>query len=382
MRELAAQRGMLPAALAVPAVSDAQIAQVAALGADGQLWAEGLQLYATSCTTCHGANGEGSALAVPLNTPEVRAKDAATLTRTITEGVPGTMMAPWGKTLEQPEIDALVALLQHWDQLAAAGVALAARAPQAIDLSDPQAVLALGERLFVSTCTSCHGENGTGGIGPAINSQQFLSRKDDAAITQAITVGGRRPGSAMPAFGERLTTVEIDALVRYIRSLEATAPSVANPRGTQQGGGGPPWLRATAEPGATPSAGGGQGQGQGQRQGQGQGGGPPPWAGGRQSTPAQGTAQLAPATVYRGTVVSMASTTLTFTDAASGAQLEAMLGPPWWWETNAIALSPGDQVELEGFQGEGHMELNWLQNLTTGVRLELRTADGTPVWQQ
>ncbi|MBX0329829.1 c-type cytochrome [Oscillochloris sp. ZM17-4] len=183
------------------------------------------------------------------------------------------MMAPWGKTLDPDQITSVVAFLQHWDEISAAGVALTAPVPVQIDLGDAQAVLALGERLFTSTCTSCHGEAGSGGIGPAINSQQFLSRKDDAAITLAIVQGGQRPGSAMPAFGDRLTSVEIGAIVTYIRSLEATAPNVANPRGTEQGGGGPPWMRATPTP--DPS-----GASAPESSSSGRGGGPPPWAGG------------------------------------------------------------------------------------------------------
>jgi mono/diheme cytochrome c family protein len=370
VRELAAQRGMIPAALAVPEVSAQQIEQVAALGPEGQLWAEGFQLYANSCTTCHGANGEGTSLGVALNTPELRANDEATLTRIISQGVAGTMMAPWEQVLEQQEIAALTAFLKHWNELAEAGVALTMPALQAIDLSDPEAILALGERLFVTTCTSCHGENGTGGIGPAINSQQFLSRQDDAAIAQTITTGGHRPNTAMPAFGERLTSVEIDALVQYIRSLEATAPSVADPRGTQQGGGGPPWLRATPDPENPITPGGGQGQGQGRGQ-QGQGG--------------QGQAQPPQSQVvtpYRGTVISVSGNALSFRDDANGATVEAMLGPPWWWGEGQITLRPGDTITLEGFAGEGHMELNWIENLTTGERIELRDPNGMPVWQQ
>ncbi len=248
VRELAAQRGLIPATLAAPAVGQNQIDVIAALSPEGSTWSTGFSTFAENCTVCHGVSGAGSSLGVPLNTPALRAKDTETLARTITEGVPGTMMAPWGKTLDPTEIASVVAFLQHWDEIQAAGVALIAPVPVQIDLGDAQAVLNLGERLFTSTCTTCHGAAGSGGIGPAINSQQFLSRKNDAAITQTIIAGGTRPGSAMPAFGDRLTSVEINAIVTYIRSLQATAPNVANPRGTQQGGGGPPWMRATATP--------------------------------------------------------------------------------------------------------------------------------------
>lgn len=272
VRELAARRGMIPASLEPPAVAQSQLDVIAALGPQGGAWGVGLTIFAENCTVCHGVSGAGSSMGVALNTPELREKDAATLARTVAEGVPGTMMAGWGKALTPEEIDQVVGFLLHWDEVEAAGVALTAPTIAQIDLGDAAAVLALGERLFSSTCTTCHGEAGAGGVGPAINSRQFLSNRDDAQIEQAIVQGGRRPGSSMPAFGDRLTSVEIDALVRYIRSLEATAPVVENPRGSEQGGGGPPWLRGTATPGAgaPPAPGGGRGGG----------GGPPPWAGG------------------------------------------------------------------------------------------------------
>ena len=57
-----------------------------------------------------------------------------------------------------------------------------------------------------------------------------------------------------------------------------------------------------------------------------------------------------------------------------------MLGPPWFWSENGIALAPGDRIQLEGFESPDHMEINWIENLSTGERLELRTADGMPVW--
>jgi mono/diheme cytochrome c family protein len=378
--ELAAAQGLIPPSLPVPVMDEALLAQVTALDEAGSEWAAGMQLYANNCTICHGVNGEGSALGVALNTPEIQASEAATLSRIIHEGVPGTLMMSWNSVLSPDEVGALVAFLQNWATLSAEGVALTPPEPVRLDLNNPEEVLAYGERLFATTCAACHGENGSGGTGPALNSQQILTRQTDEQILQTIINGGHRPNSAMPAFGDRLTLVEMEALVDYIRAWEPTAPLVENPRGTGQGGG-PPWLRAD---GATTQ---GQGQGQG-RQGNGQGGpawqesGAPPGQSGQMPNVGGTTAvSPAPAEQYQGTVVAVAGNSLTF-QTVDGRLLDAMLGPPWFWEANGIALNAGDAISLEGFQGEGHMELNWLHNQTTGERLNLRTPTGQPVWNQ
>ena len=243
VNELSAERGLIPPTLPVPEVTDDFLAQIAALDPqNGETWAHGIELYAANCTTCHGVNGEGSSLAPALNDPAVRATGSADLARTIREGVPGTMMQGWDGKLSDTDIADIVAFLQNWDAIDSAGIALTPPAPRQIDLNNPEEVLALGQQIFDSTCSVCHGENGSGGAGPALNSQQVLSRVTDEAMKQTITSGGHRPGSIMPAFGDRLTTVEIDAVVQYIRNWEPTAPYVANPRGTEQGGG-PPWMR-------------------------------------------------------------------------------------------------------------------------------------------
>lgn len=388
VRELAAEQGLIPPTLPVPEVDEALLAQVAALDAAGSAWSAGLQLYATNCTVCHGINGEGTDLGVALNTPDVRALDTAVLTRTISEGIPGTMMAGWGSTLTAEAVNALAQFLQNWDKLDEAGVALTPPEPVQIDLNDPEAVQALGERIFTTTCTSCHGENGSGGTGPALNSQQVLGSRTDQQLYEAIVSGGRRPNSTMPAFGDRLTSVEIEALVSYLRAWEPTAPWVENPRGTAQGGG-PPWLRATPDPNnpVEPGAAGGQGNGRGQGIGQ---GGPPwrdtgtsPGGGGPESGASAGaqpdTQAQGPTLHFTGEVVDIQGNQLTFR-AADGSQHDAMLGPPWFWENSGIPLQPGDQIELEGFESPDHMELNWLTNHTTGQTIQLRTVDGVPVW--
>lgn len=227
-----------PAAQVDPAVPE----EIAALPAGYEGWAAGHQLYAANCSVCHGAQGEGSALAVPLNTPEIMARETLELAGIISEGVAGTMMVGWRDMLSVAEIGTLVSFIQQWDVMDSAGVLPAAPPPVEVNVDDPAEVLALGRRIYSTTCTACHGENGSGGVGPALNSRQVLTRNSDEQLSQTIVNGGWRPNSGMPAFGELLSAVELEALVAFLRSWEPTAPWVVNPRGSGQGGG-PPWLR-------------------------------------------------------------------------------------------------------------------------------------------
>ena len=85
------------------------------------------------------------------------------------------------------------------------------------------------------------------------------------------------------------------------------------------------------------------------------------------------SARACPTLHFTGQVVQVVDNQLTFADQ-TGVQRQAMLGPPWWWSENGI--------ELEGFESPDHMEVNWIQNLRTGERLDLRTPEGMPVWAQ
>ncbi len=81
---------------------------------------EAIELYATTCSGCHGDNGQGSGIAPPLNSPELRTRlddTALTMTMTITNGRSGTQMPAWGNTLSAEEINALVTLIRNWDSL-------------------------------------------------------------------------------------------------------------------------------------------------------------------------------------------------------------------------------------------------------------------------
>jgi cytochrome c oxidase cbb3-type subunit 3 len=83
-----------------------------------------------------------------------------------------------------------------------------------------------GQQLFATNCVACHGQDATGGIGPALNSKQFLGSVSDDQIRSIISTGV--PGSQMSAYlqdyGGPLTADQIYAIASYLRSLEPNAP--------------------------------------------------------------------------------------------------------------------------------------------------------------
>ena len=75
------------------------------------------------------------------------------------------------------------------------------------------AVKSNGEILFEAKCSSCHGTDGTAGIGNAANLQ--TSKIDSATITQTILNGK----NGMPSFKNTLSDIEIKQLASYVQTL-------------------------------------------------------------------------------------------------------------------------------------------------------------------
>jgi mono/diheme cytochrome c family protein len=89
-----------------------------------------------------------------------------------------------------------------------------------------EGLAAEGESVWQFNCSSCHGLGGEGGVGPALNSQQFLQSATDEQARTLVAVG--IPGSQMSAFsldyGGPLTSEQIRSVVAYMRSWEDDAP--------------------------------------------------------------------------------------------------------------------------------------------------------------
>lgn len=215
---------------------------------DGGLLAQGITLYAQECVACHGADGLGSRLAPALNDPQVRAKTDAELLQTIQNGVTGTLMASWKNSLVEDQLAALLELITRWDEIPSGAIPAPDR-PIAVT----EESLAMGADIFAQNCARCHGPEGQGTQrAPSLNVKSYLADVNDAALEQIVTFGV--PGTAMPTWGDRLSEVEIQAVVGFMRSWEPTAPEVAVPA---RSGGGPWWSTSGSQPGqqALPSGG-------------------------------------------------------------------------------------------------------------------------------
>jgi len=97
------------------------------------------------------------------------------------------------------------------------GVAACGGGGAAPDLpADADDELRLGEEVYAKNCSNCHGADGSGGLGKTLNDGAVIATYPDAADQAAFVEVG---ASSMPAFGERLSPDEIDAVVRYTREV-------------------------------------------------------------------------------------------------------------------------------------------------------------------
>jgi mono/diheme cytochrome c family protein len=81
-----------------------------------------------------------------------------------------------------------------------------------------------GDALFQKYCVMCHGATGKGDTptGKALKAADFhdpqVMKMSEADLATIISKGKKM----MPAFGNRISTTDIDNLISYIRTLQKT----------------------------------------------------------------------------------------------------------------------------------------------------------------
>jgi mono/diheme cytochrome c family protein/DNA-binding beta-propeller fold protein YncE len=79
-----------------------------------------------------------------------------------------------------------------------------------------------GAALYTQHCAACHGAERLGGTGPALLPQN-LGRLQPAQAARAIAMG--LPATQMPAFGERLSAEQVEAVVAHVYTPPAAVPT-------------------------------------------------------------------------------------------------------------------------------------------------------------
>lgn len=160
-------------------------------------------LYATHCAGCHGADGTLGP-APPLNDPLfLKIVPDADLVKVVTEGRPGTAMAPFDQKKGGPLTAAQVKVLA--DGLKTKWGAAPTNAPPDVPpyAATGKGDVENGQMVFMMACASCHGDKGQGGktgdhpVG-AINDPSFLALSSNQALRRHVIAG--RPDLGMPNF--------------------------------------------------------------------------------------------------------------------------------------------------------------------------------------
>ena len=80
----------------------------------------------------------------------------------------------------------------------------------------PDEVLTLGREVYGTHCVNCHASDGGGGRGPKLAEGAVVEAFPDPGDQAAFIRAGK---DVMPAFENRLSDAEIDAVVRYTREV-------------------------------------------------------------------------------------------------------------------------------------------------------------------
>lgn len=211
------------------AASDQQLAQPQATSIQ-----MGARIFTTRCATCHGHDAMGNGL-VPLTvgdypptnllTPRFGTSEEALKAAILWGGSQGDMSPlspPWANELTWQEVESTLLFLKLLHSDTEQALNMLRRETDKLPASKK-----LGQRIYHTRCTLCHGQYGEGDgkmakmitDPPPYNLRK--SQRQDHYLRQIIELGGSAMNRSqqMPPWKDELTSAEITSIILYIKTL-------------------------------------------------------------------------------------------------------------------------------------------------------------------
>jgi mono/diheme cytochrome c family protein len=196
----------------------------------------GGQLFVDNCAMCHGVDGKGRVGARLENFPGIQIE--ATLSQTIAQGVPGSVMPAWGQASGGPLSEQDIADIVAYITGAFGGTEPLAPLPTYVPpdiprLPNVQGDPSAGAVVYHAECFACHGHEGQGRFGAPL-AKDWPVTDPETYIRQVVTQG--ISGTIMPAWGTEaggpLSVEQIADVAAYVLSLTpAVSSSTPTPAG-------------------------------------------------------------------------------------------------------------------------------------------------------
>lgn len=203
---------------------------------------ESSDIYAKTCSVCHGEQGDGKSHAIrglippprDFSKPGLKSKlTRDTMIQIVTNGKPGTAMTGFSSQLNQTQISELVDYIREQFMYDNVGKSILKRNTSG------------GKSIYALTCSVCHGEDGAGAVWgktsfnpPPVNFATQDRVRDLPRERMIYSVTHGRPNTAMTAFETQLNAKEIEQVVDYIRDTfmieSSTSDSTTNDASSAQ----------------------------------------------------------------------------------------------------------------------------------------------------
>jgi cytochrome c oxidase cbb3-type subunit 3/ubiquinol-cytochrome c reductase cytochrome c subunit len=201
-------------------------------------------LYKENCSACHGELGRMGAAISLANPVYLSFAGAANLQRVTANGVPGSLMPAFSKASGGTLTDQQIAILTQgmvsvWSKPSPLAN-LSMISYSATLQGDP----ARGAQVFTSSCSQCHGADGTGSPATtpptgSLVDPAYLALISDQALRSLIIAG--QPEQGMPGSSQvgpqPLTDQDVTDIVVWLASHRIQTPGQPYPQPPQSPGG-------------------------------------------------------------------------------------------------------------------------------------------------